>query len=922
MADGRLTFDTKLNSSGLTKGLNSIGSMASKAVKGVAKIGSAAVAAGATASAALVKSAVDSYASYEQLVGGIETLFGAGGQTLEEYAKSVGKSTESAKEDYEQLMNAQTIALENADQAYKTAGMSANDYMETVTSFAASLKQSTENETEAAKVADQAVIDMSDNANKMGTSMELIQNAYQGFAKQNYTMLDNLKLGYGGTKEEMARLLEDAEKLKKAQGENVSYSIDSLADVIEAIHVVQDELGITGTTAKEASTTIEGSVNQVKASWSNLLTGMANENADIDTLIDNFVESVEIALDNIIPVVSKSLEGLSTLIGDLAPIIAEGVPQFVEDIVPELLNAGALIVAEFISALPGMLSKILPALEKAIKTIFQTLANNAPKQFKPIIEVFGSLAENAIPVLKNAFNGLAKVVSTLGTVVSKVIIFFTQNKDAANLLASAIVAITTAVIAYKVAQEASNIISSLNLVWIKLQVAYLALQEGATLKAALAQAELNTVMAANPILLVVSAIAALIAGLTAWNALSSQSTTNTNMQTVASQQNTAAINAETEAIRAQNEELANKIAQTEATIQEDAAHMEYIQNLTNELFELADETGRVKDADKARVDFILNELNSALGTEYELTGNQIGQYQLLQDEIHKTIEAKTAELLLSDAEANYLEATKKYTDAQEEATTALNEREQAKQNVINKELEYSNALKEQREIEKEYEGVYSMDAVNAKAKAQEKVDAALEAIEVAGEEAKQANKNYEKKKKTASEYYAQMIQWQSAYQASAEGNVKRAKNLLTRSVKDFEKIGESITEGVANGMSNKKALKKISEASNKLADVGYNAYRKADKINSPSKRYEWLGKMNIEGLEKPWKDYDPYASLNASLKANKNTLKMNYNAGLSLDGYVDYKQMGNEFVNALSQSGLTVQIGEREFGRVVRKVMI
>ena len=307
MADGRLTFDTKLNSNGLVKGLNGIGSMATNAVKGVAKIGSAAVVAGATASAALVKSAVDSYASYEQLVGGIETLFGAGGKTLEEYAKSVGKSTESAKKDYEQLMKAQEIALDNADQAYKTAGMSANDYMETVTGLAASLKQSTKNETEAAKAADQAIIDMSDNANKMGTSMESIQNAYAGFSKQNYTMLDNLKLGYGGTKTEMERLLADAEKLKKAQGENVSYSIDSFADVVEAIHVVQDEMGITGTTAKEASTTIEGSINSAKAAWENLLVGMADEDADLDALIDNFVESVEIAADNIIPVIEKAL---------------------------------------------------------------------------------------------------------------------------------------------------------------------------------------------------------------------------------------------------------------------------------------------------------------------------------------------------------------------------------------------------------------------------------------------------------------------------------------------------------------------------------------------------------------------------------------------------------------------------------------
>lgn len=221
--------------------------------KGAAKVALAVVGATATAVGALVKQAVESYAEYEQLVGGVDTLFGSASAEVQK----------------------------KADNAYKTAGMSANEYMETVTGFSASLIQSLGGDTEkAAKYADMAITDMSDNANKMGTDMSLIQNAYQGFAKQNYTMLDNLKLGYGGTKEEMERLLKDASKIS-----GIKYDISSYADIVDAIHVVQTEMGITGTTAKEASTTIQGSISSMKSAWQNLLTGLADENADLDVLV-------------------------------------------------------------------------------------------------------------------------------------------------------------------------------------------------------------------------------------------------------------------------------------------------------------------------------------------------------------------------------------------------------------------------------------------------------------------------------------------------------------------------------------------------------------------------------------------------------------------------------------------------------------
>ena len=307
------------------------------------------------------KQSIEAYANYEQLVGGVETLFGAGGKSLEEYAKSVGKTTKEAEKDYNNLMKAQSAVMDNADKAYKTAGMSANTYMETVTSFSASLLQGLGGDTQkAAKVADKAIIDMSDNANKMGTDMTLIQNAYQGFAKQNYTMLDNLKLGYGGTKSEMARLVKDSGVLGKAGEDLTAKNLDqkvSFDQIIEAIHKTQKEMGITGTTSKEASTTIEGSVNSMKAAWENLLVGLADEDQDVDELWNNFVKSAETAAKNLFPRIKTLVERATSFIGEK---LREAFPEFMEtvDQVRELLvNLFKFIISngpQIISVLKGI----------------------------------------------------------------------------------------------------------------------------------------------------------------------------------------------------------------------------------------------------------------------------------------------------------------------------------------------------------------------------------------------------------------------------------------------------------------------------------------------------------------------------------------------------------------------------------------
>lgn len=370
-----------LDDSELKSGVSSAGKMISGLGKTFFKIGSVATTAAATVSTALAKSAVSSYAEYEQLVGGVDTLFKESSKKVQEYA----------------------------DNAYKTAGLSANEYMETVTSFSASLLQSLGGDTDkAADVANMALIDMADNANKMGTAMENIQNAYQGFAKQNYTMLDNLKLGYGGTKTEMERLLADAQEIS-----GVKYDISNLNDVYEAIHVIQGELGITGTTAKEAGDTISGSIGMVKAAWDNLVTGLVSDSADIDTLIDDFVVSSETLITNIYPAFEKALTGVGTLVEKMGNVIVKRLPSLASKILPSIIKTATNLVNSFVSVLPAL---VLVVVEQIVPLFIESLISSAPQ-----------IAESAVVLISQLAAGLGQQLPTLIPAAVQAIITIVQT---------------------------------------------------------------------------------------------------------------------------------------------------------------------------------------------------------------------------------------------------------------------------------------------------------------------------------------------------------------------------------------------------------------------------------------------------------------------------------------------------------------
>lgn len=391
------------------KSSSSFGSAFASGLGLVTKVTAAAVTTAAAGVTKLTQEAVSSFADYEQLVGGVETLFGTGGAGLEEYAASIGKTASEAAEGYASLIQAQELVMNNADMAFKTAGLSANEYMETVTSFSASLLQSTAGDTLlAAEIADQAIIDMADNANKMGTSMESIQNAYQGFAKQNYTMLDNLKLGYGGTKEEMERLLADASALS-----GIEYDISNLADVYNAIHVIQEEMGIAGTTADEAEGTISGSLASVGAAWKNLVAGMANPNADLGTLIDQLVQTGITALDNLMPTIEQALIGIASLITQITPIIVQMLPGLVDTLVPPLIDAAIQLLNALVEALPSILSIILEQIPTLFDLVVNTILTMLPIIIDLGLQLIMALADGLIQNLPTLIPAIVGVVMTM-----------------------------------------------------------------------------------------------------------------------------------------------------------------------------------------------------------------------------------------------------------------------------------------------------------------------------------------------------------------------------------------------------------------------------------------------------------------------------------------------------------------------------
>lgn len=381
--DGSLKFDTEISEKGFNKGIKNLGNIA----QGGLKVLAGSVAGIAAGFGVMTKSALDSFASLEQNIGGVETLFKDSAQKV----------------------------IDSAENAYKTAGLSANAYMETVTSFSASLLQSLGKDTEkAADYADRAIIDMSDNANKMGTSMEMIQNAYQGFAKQNYTMLDNLKLGYGGTASEMYRLLQDAANLNEEFASTAKFSMDSkghleanFADITEAIHIVQTEMGITGTTAKEASETISGSIASAKGAFDNFLNGTGSPEA--------LAESMVTAGKNVLKGLGEIVPRLLQTLPEVGKLIQENLVNSLSgDSMQKIVEAGKNAVMSLIDGMLASVPTIIPVALNFVKLIADTVITNVPTLIQKGYELLSNLVDGFVKAIPEALPKILDFVQGIG----------------------------------------------------------------------------------------------------------------------------------------------------------------------------------------------------------------------------------------------------------------------------------------------------------------------------------------------------------------------------------------------------------------------------------------------------------------------------------------------------------------------------
>lgn len=386
-------------------------------MKGAGAMAAAAIGTATAGVTALTKAAVSGAADFEQLWGGVQKLYGASGQSLEEYAQSVGKTSTEAKEEWEGLNRAQMEVLNNAKEAYKTSGLDMNTYMEQATGFSAALVSSLGGDTmKAAEMTDVAMRAISDNVNTFGSDIGAVTNAFMGFSKQNFTMLDNLKLGYGGTKTEMERLIADASKMTDVQKElnlTVKDGDMSFSNIVAAIQVMQENMGIAGTTLKEAEGTISGSLEMVKASWGNFVSELAMGSGDLPDAIEALVESATSLFKNVTPVIETALSSIGLAIEEIAPVIGERLPPMIESLMPSLVSAVESLLSSLGSALPGLLESLISMLPGLLDTVINVLLQNLPALINVAVEAMLILANGIAQSLPTLIPQIVDVVLTI-----------------------------------------------------------------------------------------------------------------------------------------------------------------------------------------------------------------------------------------------------------------------------------------------------------------------------------------------------------------------------------------------------------------------------------------------------------------------------------------------------------------------------
>ena len=915
MSDGKVTIQTLLDETGVKSGLGKLNNTISSGIKvGVKAVtaGTAAVTAGVVS---IGKSAVNAFASYEQLVGGVDTLFKKSSKQVQHYA----------------------------DIAYKTAQMSSNDYMETVTSFSASLIQGLGGDTKkAAKLADKAIIDMSDNANKMGTDIELIKNAYQGFAKGNFTMLDNLKLGYGGTKTEMARLINETKVLGDTivtvgKGGNFDQVV-TFDKMIEAIHKVQKELGVTGTSAKEASTTIEGSASAMKASWENLLTGIGR-GEDFDRLFDEFLSSFQTYMDNLEPVIENVIDGIGKLaiagLKKLYPVIEKQLSN-VPDMLNTIIGIVKKVIPRVIKMIPGIIKSVGPIISNSLSSIF---GDGVGDSLNNLVSAIGS---NLIPILNSLWSIIKKVASAISPLleivlnIASVIIPLINSalqllNDNLDWLIPTITAVGVAMTAVFIAQNWSTIITSII---------------GAV-------QSLFTVLLANPIMAIVAGVTALTAAIVAYNSNSDGMTDKTRAQIAANNELQNNINGTTEKINSLVEAYNNVSSSSSQRITDIEAEYTKTEKLWEELQKITDENGKIKKGYEDRASYITGELSQALGTEVTIVDNQIKGYNKLRSSIQRTIAMKKLEAVIDAKTAEYNKAKEQEVELSAIMTTAQDE--------YNKSLANLNKLTEERKQKfasgKEVTEAET-DAWVQAAKAYGKADINLskvkeqyissqtvisnydKALSSVGKSTKTMNKAYENLatgfkrygkvskealKEQADSAVKNLDKIQKAYE-KGDTNINKkqveiARKQANKALQEYSKCGENTVKGYIKGINENSG--ELSNAVVKMVTVALKAGNNAAKIKSPSRKTLWSGRMLAQGWIKGFTKEDPAGQIVKTVKYGTSSIQdaMNRDLKLNMHNTIESNMgnIGDAMVSSLAKAGLSIDVEGRQFGRLVRR---
>lgn len=960
MADGKVTIQTLLDETGVKSGLGKLNNTISSGIK----VGVKAVAAGTAAVTAGVvsigKSAVSAFASYEQLVGGVDTLFKKSSKQVQHYA----------------------------DIAYKTAQMSANDYMETVTSFSASLIQGLGGDTKkAAKLADKAIIDMSDNANKMGTDIELIKNAYQGFAKGNFTMLDNLKLGYGGTKTEMARLINDTKVLGDTivtVGQKGNFDkVVTFDKMIEAIHKVQGELGITGTSAKEASSTIEGSANAMKASWENLLTGIGR-GEDFDRLFDEFLRSFQTYMDNLEPVIENVIDGIGKLaiagLKKLYPVIEQllsNVPDMlstivgiVEKIMPRLFNVVLKSIPKLWNYVTSMVLKYVRQLlgadvSKALSGLLNTLSGEFIKVLKSLWSILQQLVSAVKPIVVTLLNLASSVLPLFGNAVS----FISDNFDT---LYPILMSVVSGFIAFKIVSVVGGLLSALPTI----------ISSVITV-----MSTLNTVIAANPI----GALAIALGAVTSAVIYFSQTTNSLPSSLQAISDRTSALNEHIENSRQELNELSssyrNLSESSDSRVFSVQVEMDQTRRHWEELKKITDENGNIKRGYEDRAQYITGELSSALGTEITITNNQIQGYDKLSQSIQRTMAMKKLEMIMDAKKDQYTEALEKkdsvyaqyikdldtYTESQKNYKKAVDEvsAAQSKLDQLKKGAAYNKYVDD---------GEWKLDVIKAEKALQDAMNVQKNAKKTRDD----ANKQQEESLKSYDDMIAIISNFDTAEKSMGTSTAKMsksAKNLAT----NFKKYGEVSTTSLgqqvkdlaekylnmekevkAKGGKIPKATKKqMDETKKELIKASkefYNASKDSGEnllegyikgvqdrenrgglaatvsgiikkvlkignvtaqIKSPSRKTLWSGRMLAQGWVKGFTKEDPAGQIVKTVKYGASSIQeaMNRDLKLNMNSTIESNMgnIGDAMVSSLEKAGLSIDVEGRQFGRLVRR---